>query len=69
MCPEVFEKSEHAAVTRFKDGVASTDDYIALAREISGRDDVTSVLKDWLYAKKTPPMPGHPDWTSEHAER
>ena len=41
---------------------ASTDDFIALAAQVSGRD-VTAFLRDWLYGTKTPPMPGHPDWT------
>ncbi|MFD9890867.1 M1 family metallopeptidase [Amycolatopsis sp. NPDC059027] len=62
--PQLFEKIERAVVTRFKDGVASTADYIRTAREVSGRD-VTALLTDWLYAKKTPPMPGHPDWKSD----
>lgn len=59
--PELFEKIERAVANRFKGGVASTTDYIRTAREVSGRD-VTALLTDWLYAKKTPPMPGHPDW-------
>ena len=48
---------------RCRDGVASTDDFIALAAEISGRRDVVPFLRDWLYGTKTPPTPGHPDWT------
>ena len=30
--------------------------------------DVTPFLRDWLYGTKTPPMPGHPDWTVEPAQ-
>ena len=41
----------------------STDDFIALAAQVSGRRDVTPFLRDWVYGTKTPPMPGHPDWT------
>ena len=26
---------------------------------------VTAFLRDWLYGDKTPPMPGHPDWTTD----
>ena len=40
----------------------STDDYIALAAQVSGRPDVVPFLRDWVYGTKTPPMPGHPDW-------
>ncbi|GAA1945514.1 M1 family metallopeptidase [Amycolatopsis minnesotensis] len=64
--PQLFEKVERAVVGRFKDGVLSTADYLKTAREVSGRD-VTALLTDWLYAKKTPPMPGHPDWKSDAA--
>ena len=39
----------------------STDDFIALASQVSGRN-LTGFLRDWLYGTKTPPMPGHPDW-------
>jgi aminopeptidase N len=58
-----FERLERAWVQRYRDMSASTDDYIALATEISGDQSVTPFLRDWLYGEKTPPMPGHPDWT------
>jgi aminopeptidase N len=58
-----FEQLERAWVERYRDGVASTDDFIALATEISGDGSVTPFLRDWVYGQKTPPMPGHPDWT------
>ena len=54
---------ERAWVQRYRDSVASTDDFIALATEISGDQSVTAFLRDWLYGEKTPPMPKHPDWT------
>ena len=41
----------------------STDDFIALAAQVSGRRDVVPFLRDWVYGTKTPPMPGRPDWT------
>ena len=58
-----FEQVERAWVQRYRDSVASTDDFIALATEISGDQSVTAFLREWLYGEKTPPMPGHPDWT------
>ena len=58
-----FDRLERTWVQRFKGGVASTDDFIALAAQVSGQPDVTPFLRDWLYGEKTPPMPGHPDWT------
>ena len=41
----------------------TTDDFIALAADVSGRRDVVPFLRDWVYGTKTPPMPGHPEWT------
>ena len=58
-----FEQVERAWVERYRDSFASTDDFIALAAEISGDSSVIPFLRDWLYGEKTPPMPGHPDWT------
>ena len=58
-----FEQVERTWVQRYRDGVASTDDFIALATEMSGDRSVTPFLRDWVYGDKTPPMPGHPDWT------
>ena len=40
-----------------------TDDYIALAAQVSAATDVVPFLRDWVYGTKTPAMPGHPDWT------
>ncbi|AXG53366.1 zinc metalloprotease membrane protein [Streptomyces lincolnensis] len=58
-----FERLERAWVTRHKDGVATTADFVALAEEISGRD-LGAFSEGWLYGEKTPPMPGHPEWKS-----
>jgi aminopeptidase N len=60
---EAFQRIERAYVDRFRDRSVSTDDYIALAAQVSGQPDVVRFLRDWLYGTKTPPMPGHPDWT------
>jgi aminopeptidase N len=57
-----FQRIERAWVSRYRDGVASTADFIALASKVSGQD-LTAFLDDWTYGTKTPPMPGHPDWT------
>jgi len=58
-----FRRLEHAWVTRHRDGVAATGDFIRLASEVSGRD-LSGFLTRWLYDTKTPPMPGHPKWRS-----
>ena len=58
-----FLRIERAYPDRFKDRSVTTDDFIALAAEISGRRDVVPFLREWVYGAKTPPMPGHPDWT------
>ena len=57
-----FDEVERAWVQRYEGKSASTDDFIALASEVSGQN-VTEFLRDWLYGETTPPMPGHPDWT------
>ncbi|MEV6170847.1 M1 family metallopeptidase [Streptomyces sp. NPDC051954] len=57
-----FNAVERTFLDRFRNASASTDDYIAVASEVSGRD-LSGFLRDWLYGTKTPRMPGHPDWT------
>jgi aminopeptidase N len=42
---------------------ATTADWIAFVDRSTHRD-LTRFLRDWLYGTKTPPMPGHPDWTT-----
>ncbi|EFH28910.1 MULTISPECIES: M1 family metallopeptidase [Streptomyces] len=56
-----FESLERAWVQEHRDGTASTADFVHLASEISGRD-LDGFLQGWLYGKKTPPMPGRPNW-------
>jgi aminopeptidase N len=58
-----FARIERAYPERFRDRSISTDDFIALAAQVSGRPDVGPFLREWVYGTKTPPMPGHPDWT------
>ena len=58
----VFSAIESTFLERFRNASASTDDYIAVASEVSGSDQ-SGFLRDWLYGTRTPRMPGHPDWT------
>ena len=58
-----FDRIERAWLDRYGGRSASTDDFIALASKVSGRD-LRSFLRAWLYGTTTPPMPGHPDWTT-----
>jgi aminopeptidase N len=58
----VFTAIERTFLDRHRGASASTEDYIAVACEVSGLD-LSGFLRDWLYGTKTPRMPGHPDWT------
>ncbi|MGC4943906.1 M1 family metallopeptidase [Kribbella sp. DT2] len=58
-----FRRIEQTFYDRYRDGVASTADYVAVANQVSGRD-LTAYFDSWLYSPTTPPMPGHPDWRS-----
>ena len=57
-----FQRIERAFLQRYRSGTAGTRDYIAVASEVSGQD-LDGFLSAWLYGTRTPPMPGHPDWT------
>ena len=59
-----FERIERAWVARYRDRVATTEDFIALASQVSHRD-LRGFLRAWVYGTKTPPMPGHPDWKAD----
>ena len=63
-----FERLERAWVARHQDDTATTEDFVRLAAEISGRD-LGGFFQGWLYGEKTPPMPGHPDWKPEAAAK
>lgn len=60
---DAFDRLERAWLSQHRDGNAGTADFVSLASEVSGQD-LSGFLKDWLYGKKTPSMPGHPDWRS-----
>ncbi|MFI9615318.1 M1 family metallopeptidase [Streptomyces sp. NPDC052023] len=63
-----FEGLERAWVSRHKDGIATTADFVSLATQMSGRD-LNGFFQAWLYGEKTPPMPGHPDWKPVAADQ
>lgn len=58
-----FDRLERLWVRKHRDSDASTADFTGLASRVAGRD-LTTFFDGWLYAKTTPPMPGHPDWRS-----
>lgn len=61
--PKTFKRIEDRFLRTYRDRSASTDDFISVAAEVSGRSDVEPFLTDWLYGTVTPPMPNHPGWT------
>lgn len=63
-----FERLERRWTHRYRDGVASTGDFIRLASEVAG-GDLSGFLWPWLYGRTTPKMPGHPDWKSDAGAR
>jgi aminopeptidase N len=56
-----YQRIVQAYFDRYRDGSASSADFVAVANKVGGQD-LTTFLNDWLYGAKTPPMPGHPDW-------
>ncbi|WP_326693875.1 M1 family metallopeptidase [Streptomyces sp. NBC_01766] len=58
-----FGTLERTWASTYRDRSATSADFAALASRIAGRD-LSGFFRSWLYAKKTPPMPGHPDWRS-----
>jgi aminopeptidase N len=60
---DAFTELERAWVREHRDGMATTADFTALASRIAGRD-LSAFFAEWLYADRTPLMPGHPDWRS-----
>jgi aminopeptidase N len=47
---------------------ASTADFVDLASQVA-HQDLHAFLNAWLYGTKTPPMPGHPDWTVDPVDQ
>ncbi|GAA4211612.1 M1 family metallopeptidase [Actinocatenispora rupis] len=58
-----FQRIERAWLARYANGSAGTAQFVTLASQVAGRD-LGGFLHAWLYGTTTPPMPGHPDWTS-----
>ena len=59
-----FDRLERSWVSTYRGRSASTQDFVALAAQVSGRD-LSGFARDWLYGTTLPPMPGHPDWAAE----
>lgn len=57
-----FDQLERQWIARNRGASRSTDDFIALASKVSAKD-LRTFLIAWLYGTRTPPMPGHPEWT------
>ena len=53
---ELFRQFLRTYYARFKDGVASTEDFIALADEVS-EQNLTDFLRAWIYDEILPPIP------------
>jgi aminopeptidase N len=49
---------------RYAGKSVTTGDWIAFVNRYTHRD-LTKFLRDWLYGTRTPPMPGHEDWTTD----
>ncbi|QDY79380.1 M1 family metallopeptidase [Streptomyces qinzhouensis] len=60
---EAFDRVERSWVRQYRDGTADSTDFARLASRVAGRD-LGPFFQEWLYGERTPPMPGHPDWTS-----
>ncbi|MFE2586433.1 M1 family metallopeptidase [Streptomyces sp. NPDC059378] len=60
---ERFERLERIWAQTHRDRNVTTAEFVHLASDVAGRD-LSGFFKAWLYGKKTPPMPGHPDWKS-----
>ncbi|WP_327673561.1 M1 family metallopeptidase [Kitasatospora sp. NBC_00458] len=65
---QVFDRIERAFLERYRNGSATTADFLRTADEVSGQR-LSGFLTEWLYGEKTPPMPGHPDWTVDQVDR
>jgi aminopeptidase N len=63
---EKFVEVERSWVKRYKDQSVSTEQWIAHVNQVTHRN-LTRFQRDWLYGETVPPMPGHPDWTSDPA--
>lgn len=53
---EAFFEILRTYYPRFQDGNASTQDFIALAKAVSGQE-LDDFFQAWLYADELPPLP------------
>ena len=53
---EVFFEILQTYFERYKNGNATTDDFIAVAEEVSGKE-LTEFFDSWLYSEKIPSIP------------
>jgi aminopeptidase N len=60
---DTFAKIERTWAQVPRGRSVGTEAFIATAALVARRADVAPFLHAWLYDLKTPPMPGHPDWT------
>lgn len=55
--PKTFRQIEHTFFERYRNKSATTQDYIDVANQVSGKD-LTAYINAWIYAKTTPTFPG-----------
>jgi aminopeptidase N len=60
---QTYQRIVDTYLDRYRDRTATSADFVRVATQVGGQD-LGPFLHDWLYGGKTPPMPGHPDWTS-----
>ena len=60
--PEAFTDLEQDFLAKFRDGTASTEDFIAQAEATTSDATMRRFLDAWLYGTRTPAMPTHRDW-------
>lgn len=61
---QAFRAIERAWAQRKRGQSVGTEDFIALASDVSGQD-LSDFLRAWVYGDTVPPMPDHPDWISD----
>jgi aminopeptidase N len=62
--PKAFARFERALSRRGAGGSLSTDELIDVASRVAKRD-LRPFLEAWLRGDGVPPMPGHPEWTTD----
>ncbi|MFN2225995.1 MAG: M1 family aminopeptidase, partial [Anaerolineae bacterium] len=54
---DAFFQTLRTYVERYQNGNAGSDDFIAVAEEVSGQD-LGDLFDTWLYSPEVPPLPG-----------